>query len=266
MWGRVEKWIQSNERILLILAGVVLLRIPTLFEPYWYGDEGIYLTIGQAINKGVRLYSQIHDNKPPFLYLLAALAGGSLFWFRFIAAAWNVATVAIFAKLYRTIFGEKHKLELGAVVIFALLTNLPTLEGNIANAELFFLLPTLAAVYVLWGEPEVKRVFLGGLLIGLGGLFKIPALLEVGVWPVFWLTQGRNWLPKSVVLGLGAMLPLALSFGYYGAGETRSAYMSAIVGQNISYLSTWKESGAGGGIFNLKGRVAVAVVMVGVIV
>ena len=265
----MEGWIKENEKLLLILAGAMFLRVPTLFEPYWYGDEGIYLTLGQAINKGLKLYSQIHDNKPPFLYLIAAVAGGGLFWFRFIAAIWNVVTVVVFAKAYRAIFGEKHRLEWGAVVIFALLTNLPTLEGNIANAELFFLLPTLAAVAVLWKKSGMAEVFLGGLLVGLGSLFKIPALLEAGVWTIFWLTEvlqkkmkSKDWLLKSAVLGAGALLPLVLSFGYWGRGEAKIAYLSAILGQNINYLSTWKE----GGVFDLKVRVAVAMVILGAIV
>ena len=48
----------------------LILRLPSLFEPYWYADEGIYLTIGNALRRGEILYSQIHDNKPPFYTIL----------------------------------------------------------------------------------------------------------------------------------------------------------------------------------------------------
>ena len=48
----MRRWLVVHEAILMILAGVVFLRIPSLFEPYWYGDEGIYLTIGQAMRHG----------------------------------------------------------------------------------------------------------------------------------------------------------------------------------------------------------------------
>ena len=70
--------------LVIVLALVVVLRIPSLFEPYWYGDEAIYLTIGQAINRGVPLYSGTHDHKPPLLYLVAAVAGNE-FWLKFAA-------------------------------------------------------------------------------------------------------------------------------------------------------------------------------------
>ncbi len=67
----------------LILFSIFLFRLPSLYEPFWYGDEGIYLVLGQAVRKGLVLYRDIHDNKPPLLYWLAAVSE-NLFWFKFI--------------------------------------------------------------------------------------------------------------------------------------------------------------------------------------
>ena len=53
MWGKLAKWLVVHEAILIILGVVVFLRVPSLFEPYWYGDEGIYLTIGRAMRSGM---------------------------------------------------------------------------------------------------------------------------------------------------------------------------------------------------------------------
>ena len=68
-------WLEKREKLLLIIGLLVLLRLPSLFEPAWYGDENIYLTIGQGIRKGMVLYRDITDfpNKPPLIYLFAAL-------------------------------------------------------------------------------------------------------------------------------------------------------------------------------------------------
>ena len=71
MWGKLAKWLVIHEAILIILGVVVFLRVPSLFEPYWYGDEGIYLTIGRAMRGGMELYKEVHDNKPPLLYVVA---------------------------------------------------------------------------------------------------------------------------------------------------------------------------------------------------
>src|SRR3989344_5206807 len=137
MAAKAWKWVMKHEWLLVVLLLVTLMRVPTLFEPYWYGDEGIYLTIGKAVSVGRELYKDIHDNKPPLLYVMAAMAGGSQFWFRLIAGAWNIATVVVFAGLAKKMIGVgRTRGVVVATVVFAGLTNLPLLEGNIANAEL----------------------------------------------------------------------------------------------------------------------------------
>ena len=59
----------------LIIISVVFffLRFPSLFEPNWYGDEGVYQTLGIGMNAGRLLYKGIFDNKPPLLYFLYSL-------------------------------------------------------------------------------------------------------------------------------------------------------------------------------------------------
>src|SRR3989304_10019309 len=89
--------------LFFVLSIVFILRIPSFFEPYSYGDEMIYLTLGEAIRRGIPLYSGIHDNKPPLLYILAAIAG-SLFWFKAILTLWLLVTIFIFWKLTEVLF------------------------------------------------------------------------------------------------------------------------------------------------------------------
>ena len=74
-------FLSKNKFWVFLFLIFLFLRLPSLFEPYWYGDEGIYLTLGQGVRKGLVLYQQIHDNKPPTLYYLAAL-GQTVFGFR----------------------------------------------------------------------------------------------------------------------------------------------------------------------------------------
>lgn len=116
------------------MLGVLILRIPTFFEPYSYGDEMIYLTLGEAIRQRIPLYSGIHDNKPPFLYITAALAG-NLFWFKAFSAIWQVVTIFLFWKLTKLLFPRSSLLRKTATFIFTVFTTLPLYEGNIANAE-----------------------------------------------------------------------------------------------------------------------------------
>ena len=81
--------------LILLLSGVFVLRIPSFFEPYFYGDEMIYLDLGEAARRGMVFYRDIHDNKPPLLYYLAGIAG-NVFWFRAILAFWMLVTIVLF--------------------------------------------------------------------------------------------------------------------------------------------------------------------------
>ncbi|MEK7111921.1 MAG: hypothetical protein AAB875_01200, partial [Patescibacteria group bacterium] len=102
---------------LAILLGIVIvLRIPFFFEPFSYGDEMIYLALGEGIRKGLILYQGVYDNKPPLLYLLAAVAG-NVFWFKAILSFWSLITVVLFWKLASALFPNKLKLQKVATII-----------------------------------------------------------------------------------------------------------------------------------------------------
>ena len=137
-----------------------LLRLPSLFEPYWYGDEGVYLSLGQGINHGLTLFSQIHDNKPPLLYYFAALpsslpVGWQVFGFRLLLLLWMILTVYVFYLLSQKFLSKS--LSRVSVLVFILLSSIPLIEGNIANAEIFMLLPTLAAFLLFIVQPRLTR-------------------------------------------------------------------------------------------------------------
>lgn len=233
---------------LAILLGIVIvLRIPFFFEPFSYGDELIYLALGEGIRKGLILYQGVYDNKPPLLYLLAAIAG-NVFWFKAILSFWSLITVVLFWKLASALFPNKLKLQKVATIIFALLTTLPLLEGNIANAENFMIGPIIAAFVILFSRKlNFKNIFGAGALFGMATLFKIPAAFDMPVIILYWLiTAGlkkddlRVTLRKSVYLFLGFLAPiLATLVWFYFEGALKD-YIRAAFLQNIGYLSTWR--------------------------
>lgn len=256
-------WLHKREWLVVVLALVVVLRIPSLFEPYWYGDEAIYLTLGQAINQKVPLYSGIHDNKPPLLYMAAAVASGNQFWFKFLAMAWNLATVGAFVKLAGKVFEHRKKQVILATFGFSILTTIPFWEGNIANAELFFLLPTVLAAGLLWKrQTGTKVVFWAGVLYGVAALFKMPAILEAGIWPLVWMTGKEKGVFKNMILlAAGISFPIILSGIYFAIRGGFTDYITAAWLQNIPYLSSWQSASAASGMFSIKGRAAVTVVL-----
>ncbi len=245
-------WIEKNEGIILVLLLVIVLRIPSLYEPYWYGDEGIYLALGQGLRKGLVFYRDIHDNKPPLLYLLAALAS-NVFYFRLMLMVWFGAAVVVFFKLMQVLFPKNNKAWYVSTLAMIGLTTIT--EGNIANAEIFIVLPVVTGMLVVYQEirkrkKEQKLVkWLGaGLLFSIGFLLKIPAafdLASVAVWIMFFEKNNLKEVFKGLVdkkvwmLMFGFLVPIGLSLIYYikvGAGER---YLRSALMQNIGYLSSW---------------------------
>src|SRR6267154_2662061 len=62
--------------VIVLCVFFIFLRFPSVIEPYWYGDEGVYEVIGQAMDHGSVLYRDIWDNKPPLIYVIYALSQG----------------------------------------------------------------------------------------------------------------------------------------------------------------------------------------------
>src|SRR5258708_6432477 len=135
--GRLEK--SRNFWFLLITSlFFFIFRFPSLFEPYWYGDEGVYQALGLAIRNGRLLYRDIWDNKPPLLYMLYSYLGSDQFLIKFFSLIIGVLTVILFFHLTRKLFSN-IKTSYITTSVFSLLFALPLIEGNIANAENFML-------------------------------------------------------------------------------------------------------------------------------
>lgn len=252
----MEKRLTSKLTVLiLILLSVAVLHLPSLFEPYWYGDEGIYLTLGMAVRKGLVLYRDIHDNKPPLLYWTAALAG-SQFWLKFILMVWHLLTIAVFYRLAKLWSGKSNWIPVIAAGLLAVLTMLP--EGNIANGEIFMILPVIGGMLTLIQKSKIKSQksedqALGYLFIGflfsMGFLFKVPAAFDfmaAAIFYVFFLSAGvkdaisRIFNKNIWLMVFGFLGPVVLSLIYYATRGGFEPYLRSALLQNVGYLSSWK--------------------------
>ena len=228
--------------LLFTLLAVIILRVPSLFYPYSYGDQGIYLTLGQAIRQGLILYRDIYDNKPPLLYLLAAVAS-SLFWFQTILLFWNIATILFFRKLAQKIFEDQEKPIILSTVALAFLTNWPSFEGNVANAEIFMILPIIVGFWLLYQIMDRKNnkvLVFTGILFSLAGLFKVPAFFDFGAAFVFAFVYLKDKINKLFFLLIGFSLPILIFILYFALNNSLEAFINTAFAQNISYLSSWK--------------------------
>ncbi|MBL7150363.1 hypothetical protein ISS86_00350 [Candidatus Microgenomates bacterium] len=241
-----------KKALICILVFVFFLRLPSLFEPFTYGDEGIYLTLGQAMRKGVVLYREIHDNKPPLLYLLAALTG-SFSYFRLLLFLWSLLTIYLFFRLTQWLFPQNKPAIIISTSFFAVLISIHAFEGNVANAENFMLLPTIAGFLLILKNLKSKKsllFFLSGIFFSLAALFKIPAAFDFLAALVFIFLfsfeekryaclAGRQAIRNILYAILGFSFPFLVTFIYFFFQNALNQYLVAAFFQNIPYLSSW---------------------------
>lgn len=249
IWNKLISVIDTPLWLEYFFVLLIILRIPSFFEPYYYGDEMIYLALGEGIRHGIPLYLNLHDNKPPLLYITAAISG-NLFIFKAILAFWNLLTVYGFWKLAKYFFPKNTALQNVSTVLFGILTTIPLFEGNIVNAELFMITPVIFGFLTLLSKPNnFKNLFISGVLFSTGALFKIPAAFDILAIITFWLiytklnfTDIKDFLRKVVVLSLGFLTPILITFvWFYFSGSLKEYFIAAFL-QNFGYVSSWRPS------------------------
>jgi hypothetical protein len=268
---KADRFLDQKIPILLIFVLIIILRLPNFFEPYWYGDEAIYLTLGNAMNHGGQLYTTIIDHKTPLIYYLAMVP--NQFYFRILNLVWMILTTALFYVFAKKLF-KKESLAIISSLILVIFTTLPWLEGNIPNGELF-VMGFIMAGAVLFSKSSVfsnlfkKEMSLqkswkdttllvsAGFMMGLGILTKVPAILDVAAFlSIFWLILASNFfdeksdfsklkktfaylLNRGIFFVAGLMLPIILSIVYFVAKGHGSDYLDYGLLYNFRYSQSW---------------------------
>lgn len=233
----------------------VFLRLPSLFEPYWYGDEGIYQVIGSALQNGRLLYQGIWDNKPPLLYVVYALGNADQFTVRLYSLLAGLFSIFFFFQVAKKLFTNSRMFQgstqNGSVAVylttllFSISFGIPFIEGNIANAENFMLLPVLAAVYYVLlylEQPKQSFLFLGGIFCAVAFLFKAVGVFDYSAFFYFLfvvyfhkkdvLSVTRRLFPFLIAFCIPIVL-VALFFAVNGAFFD---FYNAAFGQMVGYI------------------------------
>ena len=252
----MTKLLRRYESLILLVGLMILLRIPSLFEPAWYGDENIYLSIGQGVRKGLVLYRDITDfpNKPPLIYLLAA-GVQTVFWFRFVLLIWNgIHTVVVFLFL-KELYPNKKWVHNLFTLLFILFSSLPFWEGNIANGEIFMTMPVTAGMLLLWRarypdkvedprskhRDKIKAYLWAGVLFALGFLFKIPVALDIAAAGLFFFIFSKTQAIKNLhVFLLGLIIPIGLALGFHATSGVSPLSLISTASGSAGYVSVWQ--------------------------
>ncbi len=249
----LHAWCNRCEWVIFLILLVIILRLPSLVMPHYYGDEEIYFVMGRAWREGVTLYQSMFDHKPPLIYILSGIAP-SMFAMRSLLMGLMVLHTILFWKVCQLFWAKtRPRMQYVSSLIFVLLTSLPTLEGLTANAELFMMIPVTGAVLLLWQAKnhDWRRYLLAGLLCGIGWLFKIPVMFDAVAIVLFFLVFTQKSLVLSIrqlfswsmlVYLLAFALPLLATFVYYYATGSGPAYLSTVISVNLGYVSSWATS------------------------
>jgi len=233
-----------------VILVFILLRIPSLIEPYWYGDEGIYQVIGQAMREGRILYSEIWDNKPPLLYIIYALFNGDLFYIRFASLISGVFSIIFFFLLAKKLFKNRASVFV-SVTFYSILFGLPLLEGNIANSENFMHLPIIAAFYLIFTSQNKNRFLLtavSGIFLSSAFLIKIVAVFDLAalIISIFILrfyedirVQIKNIITsieQESLLIIAFIFPIMITALYFIFAQAFPDFYKAALSQNVGYV------------------------------
>ena len=208
-----------------ILTGILFLtffaRFPSLFEPFWYGDEGIFAAVARNLNLGGVLYQTAWDNKPPMIYLtyqaIFKYLGVSMFSLHLVASCVVLTTSVVIYEIALFVMGQKRAFL--ATAIFGILSSLRIVEGNLALTEIFMILPISLAMWLaIWRKFDFKALFVSGLLFGIASLFKQVGALEAGALGLFLFLYTKSFfdfMKKGIFLTLGFFCPYAITFLYF---------------------------------------------------
>jgi len=234
---------------LAVVAVLVLLRLPSLFEPAWSSDAGAYANIGRSLDLGGVLYSGIWDNKPPGLYWLSAsiTAGGAS------VLAMQLALSAIVALSTLLVFLVARRLSsppaaLLAALVFAVVASVPNFSGDQLNAEIAGALPVLGAMLLLVRRTPIGRghALGAGVLLGAALLFKATFAADVlaglAVPLLTALAQrrrpGRSDLAATLLVGAGVLLLCGAAAVALAVHGSLSGLVDVLVHQDPRY-ATW---------------------------
>ncbi|HVD02404.1 MAG TPA: hypothetical protein VNG93_14885 [Candidatus Dormibacteraeota bacterium] len=231
-------------RVLLVL-GIVTIRLPTLSEPRWFSDEGIFTAVAQGVASGLPLYARVFDNSPPGIYLLFMglidLGAVQHHWVVGAAAAAAVACVSLFIfSLVRRLASTETAVLAAALCGIAL--SIPTLDGDLVNVELAALPFFTASLLVAFSRRRWAPLA-SGLLIGLAivtrpslafdGLALLVPLVGIGGAPV-----RRVGLAAA---GCAATL-LVVAVGLWDRGSL-AAYVGVVMPSDHAYV-VWSNGGS----------------------
>jgi len=252
----IEKKGKKNH-IELIFIGIaillfILLRIPSLFEPHWYSDEGFLAAAGNSFKYDLKLYKDIYTNMSPGLfyifYILKNPLNLNLALAKTINLFMSIISLLLIFKITNKIFSLKIANFL--LIISSFLFGLPLLETNIITEENFFLPFIMASIYLVL-EPNYFKLILAGISIGIGFWFspKVAFVFIAILIYIFFLKYKTksSYIKVKFITSfiIGLLIPLSFIYILLYINNNLSDFYNLVIKNNISSILNAKDESLG---------------------
>lgn len=197
--------VSLTQVVIVTVAVALVVRLPFLSWPLTV-DEAGYAYGARWWFEGVTMYSdQLWFDRPQGIFVAyqvgSWLFGDSVEAIRVNGALWAAGTAALVAWIASEIFDRRVALVAGP--LYAIVSVAPALEGFVANAEIFMLLPATASTALIWR----RRWFAAGILAGVAILLK-PSGVSIGLIAFAWLLYERESWRAWIAMAVGTASPL----------------------------------------------------------
>jgi hypothetical protein len=221
---------------LAIAAGTLAMRVPSLTEPPWYYDDGVFTSVAWATSKGVPLYSGVYDLQPPGIYwlyrLLIASGAGEHHYVVQVAAAIAVVAIALLTfEIARR--GMPVRLAVFAAGLTGFALGLPTLDGDLLNVEVVALPFFMAGLLVAFSR-SAAAVWVSGALVGMAIVVRPSFALDGLALLVPLLGVGPRLL-RLLLAGAGLAAAAALALAVLWVQGSLQPYFAMVVPSDHIY-------------------------------
>ncbi|MCX7944738.1 MAG: hypothetical protein N2746_09560 [Deltaproteobacteria bacterium] len=238
-------WIQklSNKKFhifsfIFFLLMSIIIRLPTFFFDFFSNDEAAHFIGSIIIKKGMDLYSDFVDNKPPFIYLFYLLSqvlfGETMTAVHITTTMLIIPSIAFFTSLSINHISRIAGLMAGFFYILFTSSYIPT-DMFATNCEIIMLLfASVGFTFIL--KNSLLDSFLFGIFISLATLSKQHSLIWILVPLISELTKGKEKsLTRIFSSLLGFFIPILISLIYFYTKGSLIDFIYFTVGHNITY-------------------------------
>lgn len=222
-------WATTRRSLTVPLALLLVLRLPSLFEPHWYTDEAGYATTAWMMAHGKVLFLTAWNNKPPLLFWIyqlgLALFGPTEFGIHLLSTLTEAAALVGTWRLAKGHLGP-FRVWLAMLLAAGFLAT-PALNGDLALPENFFIAFTvwgMVAVLAAMRAPDRRRSMVlasaAGILFAAAILIQQSTLADLGAALLVMVLASRRgwWLAAAAAMSATVVVVIVMAPFVIAAG------------------------------------------------